>query len=290
MRIIHFSDIHSGCCPRTPSFLFDKRLLGSLNFYLRRRNVFKPEFVSRAVSQIKIMVPDLVICTGDLTSVGSPEEFDVALAALKPLLDHFGERFLYVPGNHDTYVRDHRCRAGLEAAFATLNSGRWTLAEMPQELVLQHLHLFLLNECQPTNWLLSCGKLSEVAHARLTQWLAKEKGAREKRVLVGHFPLRDPSGHPLHWRRRLNGSNFLANALKQGQLDLSLCGHDHQPSLRRYENDAMEICAGSLTQHGRINVVDYSPQTGRFKQFWVDLFLDKTPPLPIANALVTAVD
>jgi len=155
MRIVHFSDIHLACRPRSASFLFDKRILGSLNFQLRRRSVFKPERLSQALLRIKLLTPDWVICTGDVTCVGSPAETEASVTRLKSLLDHVPGHFLFVPGNHDAYVRNRACRAGLEAAFEQFNGGRWRLSDLPQELRVKGLRFFVVDESRPTNWLLS---------------------------------------------------------------------------------------------------------------------------------------
>jgi 3',5'-cyclic AMP phosphodiesterase CpdA len=73
--IAHFSDIHCG----DPHFV--------------------PDLMERVVSEINGLEPDIVVCSGDLTSWGFKEEF----AAAKGYLDHIEcDSFVVVPGNHDS--------------------------------------------------------------------------------------------------------------------------------------------------------------------------------------------
>ena len=117
MRIVHFSDIHIGCWPRSPKAFLDKRILGALNHALRRRQRFRADRLERALIRVRRLSPDWIFCTGDITTIGTPEEFAAACEALKPFIDTVGGRFVYIPGNHDAYVRDAACRAALAEAF-----------------------------------------------------------------------------------------------------------------------------------------------------------------------------
>jgi 3',5'-cyclic AMP phosphodiesterase CpdA len=250
----------------------DKRALGLTNYFLHRRLGLDASLLEPALSLIRTLAPDWVVCTGDITSVGSPEEFAAAREALAPLTGgELGKRLIFVPGNHDAYVRNRACCAALERSFSEWNAARWSLADLPQRLSASRLSLWVVDECCCTNWFLSSGRVSNASAARLDEWLAAPRAAGEKRVLVGHFPLRDQAGRPLGRRRRLVGAEPLAAALRDGRLDVSLCGHEHRPFVRREASGAMEICAGALLVAATLNVVDYSEATGRFTQFWVNV-------------------
>ena len=54
------------------------------------------------VEHLVALAPDLVVISGDLTAQGLQAEFDVARAALAPVLDRFPT--FVVPGNHDVYT------------------------------------------------------------------------------------------------------------------------------------------------------------------------------------------
>ena len=60
---------------------------------------FVPELMERAIADINALDPDIVVCSGDLTTYGFKEEF----AQAKRFLDRIVcESFVVVPGNHDS--------------------------------------------------------------------------------------------------------------------------------------------------------------------------------------------
>ena len=74
-QIAHISDIHCG----GPHFM--------------------PSLMERAIGEINDLGPDIVICTGDLTTFGFKQEF----AQAKSYLDRLHcESLVVVPGNHDS--------------------------------------------------------------------------------------------------------------------------------------------------------------------------------------------
>src|ERR1044072_3457741 len=74
-RIAHISDIHCGGAH------------------------FVPSLMDRASAEINDMAPDLVVCSGDLTTFGFKQEYREA----KTYLDKIEcEAFVVIPGNHDS--------------------------------------------------------------------------------------------------------------------------------------------------------------------------------------------
>ena len=288
MRIVHFSDIHLGCWTRDVSALIDKRLLGQLNYFLRRRPVLRYELIERAAHRIRALSPDWIVCTGDITCVGSPEEFGRALQQLSILTDSAPHTFLFVPGNHDAYVRNTACRDSLEDAFARLNGGTCGLRGEPREVEAGRLRFLLANEAEPVSCILSSGGLSIEGRDALRHRLEAPRMEGEKRILVGHFPLRDALGRRLGRRRRLRDADWLYQCFEAAQFDVSLCGHVHTPFVRWESSGCVEICAGSLTAHGIFSVLDYSPMTGRFSQFWEDVSNRDPIPLDVPRELALA--
>ena len=309
MRFVHISDIHISAMPGSMAAWFDKRALGILNFQLFRRQFMRYAYLERARSVIGNLEPDWLVITGDLTCTGSPEEFAQALESLHALRGGATPTpCIYVPGNHDAYVRDGRCAEALRKAFFALNDGRWTLdadshsapglgmpkssptvsvaAPLPAELTLPGLSVLVLNECRPTLPWLSSGALSPAARDRFGEWVSRPRKPGEKRMIIGHYPCRQANGRRFDWRRRLDDDQLLQTAFAAGQIDVALCGHCHTPFVRAESAGTMEICAGALTVHGRINVLDYAPQTGRFTQFWQDLSAEGPGLIPLATATV----
>lgn len=267
MRIVHFSDLHSTRFPRDARALFDKRALGVLNYLLRRRATFSPRLSSAAVSVIQGLQPDILLCTGDLTSVGAPAEFADSARLIQAMVCATGAEFWAVPGNHDRYVRDERCWQACRETLRELNAFL-PLEDMPAELSRHGLRLFFLDEALPTAAHKSSGQLGELASAWLDERTRAPRRATERRILVGHFPSADATGRPLARRRALQGGAQIARLLEEGGLDASLCGHIHTPFRRDFSSGAMEVCAGALPLAGLLNVLDYSPDSGVLTQHW----------------------
>src|SRR5262245_42658107 len=74
-RIAHISDLHCG------------------------EQYFEPTLLDRAIAEINELEPDIVICSGDLTSFGFKHEYQEA----RQYLDKIAcESLVVIPGNHDS--------------------------------------------------------------------------------------------------------------------------------------------------------------------------------------------
>jgi 3',5'-cyclic AMP phosphodiesterase CpdA len=285
MRIVHFSDLHFASLTRYGSALVDKRLLGLLNYALRRRRQFDRTVLPRAIDRIRRLAPDLVVFTGDLTCTGSPEEFAAGVRALGPLLRATALPFYYVPGNHDVYVRNSRCAEAFAEAFRVLNRGR-EATDLPFTVRHGPLSFLFLHQAFPCNPFLSSGRMAPEARSAVESWLDTPRERGEKRVLVGHFPLRMADGRPLGRRRHLADSEWLYAALQKARVDVSLCGHIHTPFCRTEPSGSLEVCAGSLPSARCFSVLQYFPDSGVFSQYWEDLSDSPAAPVEAAPDLV----
>jgi len=283
MRIVHMSDLHVARFSRSPRAYCDKRLFGMANYVLRRARYVHPEYWDRALERIARLRPELVLCTGDATCVGSPEEHAAAMALLEPLRQQYGEKFLFLPGNHDAYVTAPDCRAALAQTFRHLNSGRWRLDDLPLEWHVGGLTFLLLDAARPMPCLLSSGVVPPKALTWLDDRVTKPRAEGECRVLVCHFPLRGADGRPLARRRRMEGAEVLLEHLHQDRVDVVLSGHVHEPFARWRADGRGEVCAGSLMLSGCFSVLDWMPGTCRFRQFFVDVSASGDPTVPILD-------
>ncbi|MGI6354196.1 MAG: metallophosphoesterase family protein [Lentisphaeria bacterium] len=273
MRIVHFSDLHLGVFPPSFSNLPAKCILGAANYWLRRRRHFWAEMITRLAERLPALAPDLIICTGDLVNISIPEEFALAQKLLQPILDWAGERFLYVPGNHDAYVDDPRCREALEQTFFQLNSGRWQLSELPTTLQYDDIILLLINGAQPASFWLSNGILSEAEQARIDALMQEPCRPNEICLAVCHFPVLAPSGNALGlgWLRGLDGSECIRKYMQQREIDALLCGHMHRPFTVINRSGAIQICPGSLTLNATFAMVDCVQGEPRLRYEYIKL-------------------
>ncbi len=263
MKIVHFSDPHAGGWPQSGSAFFDKRIIGAFNYNLRRKAHFKIDRLKTAVEKSLLLNPQVVAITGDITSVSEPWEFELACQILKPLVDS-DIKLIYIPGNHDAYVKNRKCKEALEKAFHYLNQGRYELSDLPRSEKCKNVNLVLLNEAIPTSPVFSCGQLCEDSAKQLNAPL--EEG--EIRIAVGHFPALDSNKDEISFRRKLYGNEALKKALNDGKVHASLCGHIHKPFINQYGKNSFEICAGSITANGHINVLEINQVDGTLHQHW----------------------
>src|SRR5437016_4070726 len=65
----------------------------------RRTQFLRPHPLERAITEVNAIDPDIVICSGDLTTFGFKEEYALA----KDYLDRINcECVVVIPGNHDS--------------------------------------------------------------------------------------------------------------------------------------------------------------------------------------------
>lgn len=109
MRVLHFSDPHVvprlGAVP--PADWPGKRIVGALGLHLLKRKYLagveeKLASLAEFADEEKI---DLVLCTGDLTVLGTERELSDARRLTQPFFD-CPMGFVAVPGNHDLYTPD----------------------------------------------------------------------------------------------------------------------------------------------------------------------------------------
>jgi len=255
MKIIHFSDPHAGGPAEDKLAYFDKRLVGIFNYKYRRQFQHKQNILKTAVDFILKEQPDIVICTGDLTSTGQYGEFQQILDILKPLIDS-EIPILYSPGNHDYYVYNEKCNKALLSAFSIINS-RFNIKfdELPTFVQIKNYNFILVNESWPSNLLSSCGYLKKDSSDFIEKICNEYPDSHN--ILIGHYPLKEKNSF-FRFRHRLWGQKKVTALLEAKKLSLSLCGHIHIPYSKVDEDGFGEICAGSITRNKSLTLIEYN--------------------------------
>ncbi|MBR2357830.1 MAG: metallophosphoesterase [Lentisphaeria bacterium] len=267
MKIVHFSDPHAGGSAEDWMAYFDKRWVGVFNYRFRRRFRHDLKLLEKAVSYILAVRPDAAVCTGDLTSTGQPGEFERTLAILEPLVKS-DIPLIYLPGNHDCYVRRRKCVEAMHHAVSYLNGGEYAFDKLPAVRTIGGLDFLMLNTSRPSNLLCSWGFVSK-SDDQWLQDICREAKSRP-RILVTHYPMFED--HPvLRVRHRLFGQKNILKLMQQSAIDLALCGHVHKPYCRVDASGRGENCAGSVTRNGVISAIDYDPEKNSFSFESIDL-------------------
>ncbi|MDR0932870.1 MAG: metallophosphoesterase [Victivallales bacterium] len=260
MRIVHFSDPHAGGGAEDFFAYFDKRAVGVFNYKFRRQFRHDLTKLSRAVEYILDAKPDVAVCTGDLTSTGQPGEFEKVRPILAPLRDS-GIPLLYLPGNHDCYVKRAKCVGAVREMTAYLSKDDYRFTDLPLQREYANVEFLLLNTSRPSNLLCSWGFVDK----RDAKWVGNvcEEPKNTPRILLSHYPMIEE--HPiLRMRHRLFGQKRILELMNKKKIDLSLCGHVHKPYLKVDSTGRGECCAGSVSRNGSMVEIDYSPETDQF--------------------------
>jgi 3',5'-cyclic-AMP phosphodiesterase len=174
---------------------------------------FVPNLMERAVAEINELDPDIVICSGDLTTFGFKHEYAMA----KEYLDRLEcDAFVVIPGNHDSrnvgYVH-------FEELFGERNSvlrkgGVTVVAVDSTEPDLDH---------------------GQIGRGRY-RWIEQQfSGEADLRIFVLHHHLLPVPGTGRE-RNVVYDAGDCIECLQRAGVDLVLSGHKHVPYAWRLEN------------------------------------------------------
>lgn len=228
--LAHLSDPHlTSLQGLGASQLMSKRLLGYLSWRRRRRHQHRPEVLDALIADMESVKPDHVAITGDLTHLGTPQEFK----EVAEWLPRVGtpQHVTLVPGNHDTYVSEP-----WEGTFSLWSSymrsdgpdaGSWNGPDsvFPSLRVRGNVALIGLSSAVPSSPLLATGRIGNRQIALVSRLLRQAREAGLFRVLLLHHP---PVPGSILWRKRLTDAPALASAISEQGVELVLHGHAHR--------------------------------------------------------------
>jgi 3',5'-cyclic AMP phosphodiesterase CpdA len=222
--LAHFSDPHlSSLAGVNPFSLLNKRLLGYLSWYRKRRHIHSPQVLEALLEDLAVTVPDHVVVTGDLTQLGLPDEFAQAarwLARLGP-----PEAVTVVPGNHDTYVSAPWQKTFREWEPYMVGDDHSRDPVFPSLRIRGPAALIGLSSARPSAPLLAVGSLGRTQLQRFEEIL-EETGRRGLlRIVLLHHP---PVAGSIAWRKRLTDASLFADILARRGAELVLHGHAHR--------------------------------------------------------------
>ena len=184
---------------------------------------FVPNLLERAISEINELQPDVVICSGDLTTFGFKEEY----AEAKRYLDRLEcEAIVVIPGNHDSrnvgYVH-------FEQLFGDRNS-------------VVHVNGVSIVAVDSTEPDLDHGQIGRGRYA----WIEEQFAApADMKIFVLHHHLLPVPGTGRE-RNVVYDAGDAIECLQRSGVDLVLCGHKHVPYAWRLE-DLFIVNAGTVS-------------------------------------------
>lgn len=133
LRVLHATDIHFLEKPTFAEvFAGPKRVIGCTNLYvLGRANKFSRAVQMQLMDTIVAAKPDLVVISGDTTTLALEREYALARAAMQPVLESEHFPTVIIPGNHDAYT-PQAVSAGLMRKYFGAWMERTDLTSLPE--------------------------------------------------------------------------------------------------------------------------------------------------------------
>ena len=233
MKVAHISDIHistfDGAMFR--DFL-NKRILGGLNLLLHRREYRggKAEILLSALTQdINAQRPDLVLFTGDVTSLSLPQEFARARTFVESLGDP--SRVVLLPGNHDCYTYEAQKSHRFETVFGDYLGTQTNGPEQAFPYVRrfgERLAIVALSSAVATPPPLATGRLGGPQRERLKELLGGLSQEGRFVVLAVHHPPDKRAQKAGGRMRHMEDSLELLKLAAEAKVPMIAHGHEHR--------------------------------------------------------------
>lgn len=222
-RFILLGDIHVYQLAVAPWHLVGKRLLGQANLWLRRRARLRMDLLASVIDRIVALEPDMVLCSGDLTTTALHGEFALARRMLDPIIQQ-GDCFI-VPGNHDRYSFTAARSRRFERYFGAQTSRVWPCYRQ----LTDHLHLIAFDPTRPT-LLSASGRFDPLQLHAFTDSIVPQLPPEDRLIVLCHYSLGTPPGlRPESPHHGLQNAADFVTALSLPNEMLYVHGHVHRP-------------------------------------------------------------
>ncbi|WP_432799838.1 metallophosphoesterase family protein [Poriferisphaera sp. WC338] len=222
MRLALIGDVHLYKLDLQPKQWLSRRVIGHTNLLLNRRYRFNHSLLTPLMEKIKETKPDMLVCSGDVTTTSLEDEFHDVAHHFKPLSKEVPT--VIVPGNHDRYTFRSRRKKRIEALLEGLVPDSFP----HYRRLTDRWHLIALDSAIP-QILFSRGALGKKQYTALEMQLGgltKDDAV----VLLCHYPAACPPGVPSSWTHNLAEDRSLRKLLDDCPARiLYVHGHIHQP-------------------------------------------------------------
>lgn len=222
MRIALIGDIHAFSLKVKARRLFNRRILAQSNLWLNRRHRFNHGLLEPLFDRVRSLCPDLVLCSGDITTTSLEDEFLDVMRYFKPLAKEIP--MVVVPGNHDRYTFKSRRKKRMEELLEGLMP-----RDFPHVQTLTDRWKLIALDSGIPNILMSRGALGHDQFAALAGQLAGLT-ERDGVVVLCHYPAEQPPGVPSSWAHNLAEAAAMQQLLAECPAKVVyMHGHIHQP-------------------------------------------------------------
>jgi len=224
-RIALIGDLHLFSLWPMPWHMLSKRVLGQSNLWLNRRKVFRHHRLHELIRKAIDLKPDMVLCSGDLTTTALRSEFELARAALAPLAE--AAPLVAVPGNHDKYTF-HAARSKRMQRMLP----EWVPDTFPHTRPINAGWDLLALDAAIPRVKDAVGRLGAV-QLEAVGTLLKQRDPTRGLVVLCHYPCAVPPGIHEHDSHKLADAPVLRKLLeqhtRQGARVVYIHGHIHRP-------------------------------------------------------------
>ncbi|QDU33455.1 3',5'-cyclic adenosine monophosphate phosphodiesterase CpdA [Poriferisphaera corsica] len=222
MRIALIGDIHLYNLQLRPRQWFSRRVMGHTNLLLNRRFRFNHGLLHPLMDKIREIKPEMVLCSGDVTTTSLESEFSDIAKFLKPLSKEIPT--VVVPGNHDRYTFRAQRKLRMEKILEGIMPDTFPYYRR----LTDRWHLIGLDSAIP-QILMSRGALKKKQFSAFEMQLG-QLSKEDALVLLCHYPASSPPGIPNSWAHNLAEAHQLRKMLNDCPARvLYMHGHIHQP-------------------------------------------------------------
>ena len=219
--LIHVADIHYWKVVSNPFRLLNKRFLGNINVFIKRRHEFVTSRAAEFTEKLATVGPKNLLMTGDFTSTSLTEEFAMAREFVDGLKNR-GLSIQLMPGNHDVYTFESGRNRTFEEHFRDyIPEGGY-----PAKITLPGGTSLIMVPTVCPNIISSKGSITEEELANFHTLLGQ---ASSQLIVSGHYPvLHQTYGYSSKSGRRLRNAEALRKLMgSSGKKILYICGHVH---------------------------------------------------------------
>ncbi len=208
--------------------LLNKRMLGYLSWTRNRHAEHRSEILDALLSDLQDTQPQHIAVTGDLTQIGTKDEFQQARSWLEKL--GVPNQVSVIPGNHDAYVKTTWDDSfGCWQEYMQSDGGGSTFPFYRVRAAVAFIGLSSACNSAP---FFATGRIGPDQLQRLAEQLEVARQQGLFRVVMVHHPAVPDTER---WRKRLVDAQQLYDVIADKGAELVLHGHTHRTQLNEIE-------------------------------------------------------